>query len=159
MEPLSNNIQLFSPSSSASNAYNNRLTITVASIEEHEPLLHKIASSFGLIDSETIDLVQQAYSYSKAYCADSQNDTSLKIRLSKFMVHQCIFKISSRLFSQNADAGKTGVTDMPLSFRSVFILHHIIGFDEYEIAEILNTNLLQVKQRLSKALLFINNQC
>ncbi|TKK66692.1 hypothetical protein FC093_16795 [Ilyomonas limi] len=158
MEPLSNTIQLFSLPGLAPKAYNNHVTETAAGIKEYEPLLYKIASSFGFIDNETMDLVQQVCSCFNVYCTNPQNGTSLKIRLSKFMVHQCIFKISSQLFSQNVDAEKLSATDMPLSFRSVFILHHIIGFDEYEIAEILNTNLLQVKHRLSKALLFINNQ-
>ena len=46
---------------------------------------------------------------------------------------------------------------MPLSAYAVFMLHNNIGFTEYEIASILNINALQVKQRLNKALLFINH--
>lgn len=155
METHSNNIQLFSFSNSSPESCNNDLTITEAGIKEYESLLYKIATNFGFSDSKAMDIVQQVCScFIKPY-ADRQNDTSLKIRLSKVMVHKCIFELSSQLFSQNRDAEKTRVTGMPLSSHAVFILHDIIGFDECEVAEMLNINLHQVKQRHNKALLFI----
>jgi hypothetical protein len=172
MESLSNDIQLFTPLAPNRETYNICLTIAEAENKEvYEALLYKIAISFGFNDCETMDLVQEVGSCSNTYCADRPNSGSLKIWLSKLMVHKCIFKISSQLFSQNSNAEKinhlpTGggsghknsqTTDIPLSLRSVSILSDIIGFDEIEIAEILNTTPLQVKQRLNKVSLFINN--
>ncbi len=94
---------------------------------------------------------------------------SLRIWLTKLLVHKCIFKISSELFSQGnssktlghyygyGDSHKLNQKHMPLSFRAVFILKNIVGFDENEIAEILNTTPLSVKQRLNKARAYVNN--
>jgi hypothetical protein len=157
MIPLSDNIQEPALPDSTLISFDSEITISGNKTQDYQPLLYNIAAGFGFMDSETMDLVQQVCSSINAYCADLQDDTSLKIRLSKQMVHKCIFKISSQLFSQNMNTEKIAVKDMPLSCRSVFILHDIIGFDECEIAEMLNTDLLQVKKRLNKALLFINN--
>lgn len=40
---------------------------------------------------------------------------------------------------------------MPLSFRTVYILKNTIGFNENEIAEILNITSIKVKERFQKA--------
>src|SRR5690242_2190678 len=98
MEPLSSNNQLFTPPAAILETSNIGFTITrTETKEEFEPLLYKIAISFGFIDSETMDLVQQVCSCYNTYCADQPNGASLKICLSKLMVHKCIFKISSQL--------------------------------------------------------------
>jgi len=155
MEPSSIDIQL-SPLPN-SKAYNSGLTITGAGTKEYESLLYKIATSFGCSDCEALDLIQQVCTCSAICSADWCNDTSLKIRLSKGIVHKCIFKLSSQWCSQYVEAKTVCVTDMPLSFHVVYILHDIIGFDENEVAELLNTNLHLVRQRLNKAFLFIKN--
>jgi DNA-directed RNA polymerase specialized sigma24 family protein len=136
-----------------------------------EPLLYKIARSFGLSNSESQDLIQQVYSYALKDYLTNENHHPLRIRLVKMVVHKCIFIISSRLFNQfdsctgknnaeslsyyyaylSAQRSKSG--DMPLSFRVVFILKNM-GFNENEIAAILNTTTIKVKERFGKALAY-----
>ena len=139
------------------------------SIEKYEPLLYQTAISFGFNDNELNDLVQQVCSHGSRSYTHQRNFFSLRIWLTKLLVHKCIFKISSELFSQGnssktlghyygyGDSHKLNQKHMPLSFRAVFILKNIVGFDENEIAEILNTTPLSVKQRLNKARAYVNN--
>src|SRR5436305_13162387 len=130
MKPRPNDIQLFSLPASAPEVCNDDLATTGAEIKEYESILYKIAISFGFSNSETMNIVQQVCSCFDVHYADQQDGACLKIRLSKSMVHQCIFKLSSQLFSQSTDAEKLRVTDMPLSIHSAFIFHDIIGFNE-----------------------------
>lgn len=141
-------------------------TFENSSSKEFEPLLYKIATSFGFSNRESDDLLTQVNVYPKSFCA-AYESFDLRIALSKIMVYKCIFKISSRLFSQNISfrimphmfgyyAGFKDYRDsdlryMPLSFRTVYILKNTIGFNENEIAEILNITSIKVKERFQKA--------
>jgi DNA-directed RNA polymerase specialized sigma24 family protein len=141
-------------------------------VREHEALLYKIAISLGYFDNDVSDLVYQVCSYATRHYADKENRLSLRVWLSKMMVHKCIYGISSKLFSQGYDLSakpvfnqhysgysfrqEAAALNMPLSFRAVYALHQLLRFDEIEIAAILNIDVVSVKKRLNKALLFIN---
>ncbi len=140
--------------------------------KKYEPLLYKIGINFGFSDGETIALVEQVESHRNSFCTDSYT-FGLKIWLSKIMVRQCIFKISGILFSQNTtfeikprvlgyhssnqESTHSCIQNMPLSLRTVYILKSAIGFDEIEIAEILNVSSFKIKDRFQEAKFFLNN--
>lgn len=141
-------------------------------IKKYEPLLYKIGINFGFSDSETIALVEQVDFHRNSFCTDRYT-FGLKIWLSKIMVRKCIFKISRILFSQNIsfevrprvlayhscnqESTHSCIQHMPLSLRTVYILKSVIGFDEIEIAEILNVSSFKIKDRFQEAKFFLNN--
>ena len=117
----------------------------------YEPLLNKIANSFGFYNKEASSLVQKVYADVKSNTVEQE----LRMSLAKEIVYKCIFTISSRLFSQNTPGEITfQLSNMPLGSRAVFILHNHIGFSETEISELLNIPPLRVRERLNKAILF-----
>lgn len=136
-------------------------------VKSYDSLLHQIAENFGFRGNEAAELVKQA-------CRQIRNDNSMqsltgtKMQLSKAMVHLCVFKLSCKMFSQKeqvihrfADVIsanphlETMLLKMPLSYRVVYILFQVIGFTKKEIAEMLNSNLVQVTERLEKAMRII----
>jgi DNA-directed RNA polymerase specialized sigma24 family protein len=139
-------------------------------VNEYQTLLHRIAYHFEYSDIEATDLITQINAQAVAHYSRQEGGISLKLWLSKMMVHKCIHSISSRMFSQQSlpknyisDGYNTssksnyqsGLKSMPLSFRAVYILHDILKFNEVEIARILNTDIINVKARRSKAYAFI----
>jgi hypothetical protein len=140
---------------------------------KYQSLLFQIANHFGFSEKEAFKLIEEVYSYSQRLYNDEKNQLPLRILLSKVMVHKCIFKISCRMFSENIFTGITGSSSfycnrnafeacekgMPLSYLTVYILSSILGFSEREIAGILNTTTLQVRERLTKAqTMTVNNR-
>ena len=137
----------------------------------YRPLLYKIAFQFGLDAGEASKLVKKAYSSSGIYKTKPEGFASFRVLLSKALVRACIFKISVDLCSKTGMAPDPyavkdrsawehdrRLEDMPLSCRAVHILYEAAGFTEKEIAEILNSTPLIVKERLVKARAFISHR-
>jgi hypothetical protein len=132
---------------------------------KYQSLLFQIGKHFGFSEKEAFKLIEEVYSYSQRLYNDEKNQLPLRILLSKLMVHKCIFKISCRMFSENTSTRITAWPSfysnknafeacekaMPVSYLTVYILSSILGFSEREIAGILNTTTLQVRERLTKA--------
>jgi hypothetical protein len=155
-------------------AGNNEVILTALEVKRYELLLLKIAESFGFKETESKYMVQQVYSSAIACYTCWEHSLPLKVWLSKSMVRKCIFKISSELFESiginsrdnNLGSLKTyfnytntneiSLQKMPLDLRAVYLLCHTIQFTDIEVAEILNTTVQNIKQRLHKALLFMS---
>ncbi|HEY9363494.1 MAG TPA: sigma factor [Chitinophagaceae bacterium] len=174
MEPIVNNSILFNFSPAALKGRKDNIELVEVKVKKYRQLLYEIARSFGFDEKESQELVQQSCLYASRHIEEEANHFSFRIWLSKILVYKCIFKISSELFSQaGTDTEENAfcslgysrykssrgfnVQTMPLSLRAVFILNNI-GFNESEMAEILNTTLLKVKERLSKANAFLNKK-
>jgi hypothetical protein len=136
--------------SSALKADNNDAS-TEQKFRQHDMLLYKIAAGFDLDSSERYDLVEEVHSYATRHASVHEGLLPTKVWLAKLMVHKCVFTISSRLFQQP----ETSTKQMPLSFRTAYLLNNLVGFNEAEIAAILNTTPLKIKERLCKAFLFL----
>jgi hypothetical protein len=137
--------------------------------EKYKLLLHSIATSLGLGEKESQELVEYVCLIGKKNYTYQKENYTLKIWLSKILVHNCIFRISSSMFSQNANTANSFQTanhhfmaspfsKIPISFGTAYVLFHSIGFNESEVAQILNISLMQVKERLAKAMIIIKNQ-
>lgn len=175
MEPNPNDIQSLIAPITTPKLRRKEVEPAESKIKKYEPLLNKITISFGIKNSEAKGLVEEVCSYANRHFVDRENCLSLRIWLAKSLVHKCIFRISCKLFSQKKDVERepralgyysyhkssreSGWQDMPLSFRVVFILQNIMGFKEKEIAEILNTTPIKIRERFSKAKAFIDNHC
>lgn len=129
---------------------------------EYKPLLYNMSVSLGLAQKESHDLVEYVCSVGcKNYNYQNKNFT-LKIWLSKILVRNCVFKISSVMFSQNENNLQTPLipfymSKIPFSFRVVYILFQSFQFAETEVAQVLNITQMQVRERLSKAMVIIKS--
>lgn len=121
--------------------------------------LEKIGISLGFTETESSRLAQQVIADAIKGNFYGNDQLSLRIWLSKMMVRNCLFTISNLLFSNtNIDSKNEFLTgkSIPLGIQTVFTLYNTIGFNENEIAEILNITVMQVKHRLNKALASIH---
>jgi hypothetical protein len=136
---------------------------------KYESLLYRIANSLGFDDKQAIQMIEETYLKSAQFNAvvDRNED---RIGLTKILVRQCVFKIGSMMFSKTGTMesfdgyinsldciipSKTG--KVPLSLQTVYILFHVIGFNEKEIAHILNANTIQIRERLARVTQIIND--
>jgi DNA-directed RNA polymerase specialized sigma24 family protein len=136
--------------------------------KKYKVLLHSIAINLGLNEKESEDLAEHVCLIGGKHFPYQKENFTLRIWLSKILVHDCIFKISSSLFSQNVNAANFFQTNsylnspaefkIPISFRTVYILVNSIGFTEPEVAQMLNITPMQVRERLAKAMAIIKSQ-
>jgi RNA polymerase sigma-70 factor (ECF subfamily) len=137
--------------------------------EKYRIFLYSIAANLGLSEKESKELAEYVCLIGERDFADQKEGITLKIMLAKILVHNCIFKISSSLFSQNANTADSfqtvdnyliapSLSKVPISFRIVYILFHSTGFTESEVAQILNITPIQVRERLAKAKTIIQSQ-
>jgi len=133
-------------------------------VKKYKTLLYSIATNLGLNEKESKELAEYVCVVGERNFAYQKEGFTLKTWLSKILVHNCIFTISSCLFSQNSSLQTTNndliapLSKVPISFGTVYILFHSIGFTESEIAQILNITPMQVKERLAKAMMIIKSQ-
>lgn len=129
--------------------------------KKYKALLYSIAIHLGLDDKESEEITENICLAGERDHARQKKSYTMKLWLSKMLVHHCIFRISSRLFSENRNAidhlNTSPVLKIPISYRIVYILIHIAGFTEMEAAQILNCTRMQVSERLAKALLAVKS--
>jgi hypothetical protein len=125
---------------------------TERKIRPYDSLLYKIAAEFGFDSSDRQELVEEVHSFASRHPEGQEELLPKKIWLAKLIVHKCVFKISSQMFQQP----ETCTKQMPLSFRTAYLLNNLVGFNEEEIAVILNTTPINIKQRLHRAILFVH---
>ena|SRR5687767_1379465 len=169
MRTLANRTNIFS--AAHLNVMNEDAGTAEVRIQKHENLLTQIVSGLGFNKIESREILSEVCMQVKKQYGSYSGTLPFKVWISKILVRKCIFKISVVFFSglENAQLhpqtfesypiGKsifeTRHEPIPLSFWIVYLLHNYIGFTEREIAEILNTNPLSVRERLKKALQFI----
>lgn len=133
-------------------------------LKEHEPLLRRVIHIFGFNESECNGMLERKYQkIENTFYPDA------KMELLKQIVHECIFKVSCRMFIQKEASSivtahafgncslSPGLLRSPLSLGTVYVLFHVIGLSEKEIAHALNIDLFQVKDRLARAVLKIRH--
>jgi hypothetical protein len=136
-----------------------------AGIRKHQNLLLRILSAFDFDKTESGRILNELSLHAKTYNEHSET-VPFKLWISKVLVRKCVSRISQDLFSGLLNAHSTASVFesysnsnrwkyMPLSFWVVHLLHDHVGFTETEIAEILNTSPVIVKERLNKALRFL----
>ncbi len=156
-----------------SNIHQNKLVvpITIAALKNdlmineqprnYKALLYSIAVNLGFNEKESWTLIENVCLIGERNYARQKKSVTMKVWLSKMLVHHCIFRISSRLFSQSRNEtdhlNTSPFLKIPISYRIVYILIHIAGFTEPEAAQILNCTRTQVSERFAKALLALKN--
>ena len=110
--------------------------------------LFNIAQSFGFSEAESNALLEKVYARQGKDFVRTDKGT-----LSKLMIRECIFQVSSRLFDQTEirSLGRwaaTHISHMPLSVQIIYVLTHRLGFSEVEAGEILNMPVWRVREKV-----------
>jgi RNA polymerase sigma-70 factor (ECF subfamily) len=150
-------------------------------IRRYNALLYKIARSYNFDHEEAKDLLQESHIAAYQNLKKFESRSSYKTWIAKIMVNKCLYKLSygsskyevSHLVadenSQPMFSSKKQTTEgevlnkelsyilekslenIPVHFRTVFLLREVEGLSVAETAEMLNLTPVNVKVRLSRA--------
>lgn len=149
-------------------------------IRRYNSILYKVARSFGFDQEEAKDLLQETHIAAYQNLKKFESRSAYKTWITKIMVNKCLYKRSygsSRyerthqiidensqpMFSSNKQNTETDVLNkelshileksleqIPVHYRTVFILREVEGFSVAETAEMLNLTTVNVKVRLNR---------
>jgi RNA polymerase sigma-70 factor (ECF subfamily) len=151
-------------------------------IRRYNPLLYKIARSYGLAHHDSEDVMQETHFAAYTKLHTFRGEAAYKTWLTRILLHQCYHKqhvgfgkyeqANHDLLTGNAplmqdpvkqntertvinkELGKVlekSLQQLPLPYRSVFVLREIEDFSVAETAELLQITPTNVKVRLNRA--------
>jgi RNA polymerase sigma factor (sigma-70 family) len=159
-------------------------------IRRHNPVLYKIARSYGFNHHDAEDLMQDSHVAAYQHLKQFAGKASYKTWISKIMIHKCLYKInhghsgkerpaSDIIYehesvmqgsNKNPTPEQTSINkeftsvlehalqQLPLNYRSVFVLREMEGFSVSETAEMLNISGVNVKVRCNRAKTMLQKQ-
>ena len=141
--------------------------------------LYKLARVHGFNHQDSEDLMQETHIAAFQNLSSFQFRSSYKTWISKIMIHKCLYKIKygynskelNELINENAHPMQTSdssaeklvamselnrilencIQELPVHYRSVFVLREIEGYSVAETADLLSLTDVNVKVRLSRA--------
>ena len=152
-------------------------------IRRYNPVLYKIARSYGFNHQDAEDLMQDTHVIAYTELRKFQQRASYKTWISRIMMNKCLYKLkygyfkneipSEQLQESNlqpihmkANENQTeavvmnreltivlekSLQNIPLMYRTVFVLREIEGFSVAETAELMNITPINVKVRVNRA--------
>jgi len=145
---------------------NNRALSNKDSWLRHQPVLLQITSGFGFNETHSSKLLQEVKAM-VALDAYHKEELPLRLWLVKKVVQKCVFLVSSDMFQckiNNIDHGLAledrpylrsfmlhQTRQVPLPVWTTYLLVDIIGFNELEVAGILNSHPFKIREQLSMA--------
>jgi RNA polymerase sigma-70 factor (ECF subfamily) len=149
-------------------------------IRRYNPVLYKIAKSYGFNHQDAEDLMQDTHVAAYLAINGFEGRSSYKTWLSRIMVNKCIYKLKYGYFKNEIASEFSQTTHqpmyakenqpeekllnrelalilerslqtIPLHYRTVFVLRELEGFSVAETAELLQLTPVNVKVRLNRA--------
>jgi RNA polymerase sigma factor (sigma-70 family) len=152
-------------------------------IRRYNPVLYKIARSYGFNHQDAEDLMQNTHVTAYMELAKFEGRASYKTWISKIMINKCLYKLKYGYYKKevcgeqfpnsnqlpmhakgnenqtetdllNRELTKVlekSLQNIPVIYRSVFVLREIEGFSVAEAADLLNITPINVKVRLNRA--------
>lgn len=152
-------------------------------IRRYNPVLYKIARSYGFNHHDAEDLMQDTHVAAYQHLHQFEGKASYKTWVSKIMIHKCLYKLNhgqgrreqpgsdiiyederlmmapdknptpeqSSLNKEFAAILEQALRQLPLPYRSVFLLRQVEGFSVAETSEMLNISQVNVKVRFNRA--------
>ncbi|RYZ17488.1 MAG: sigma-70 family RNA polymerase sigma factor, partial [Chitinophagaceae bacterium] len=144
-------------------------------IRRYNPLLYKIARTYGFGHEDTEDLMQETQVAAYTGLRGFRGAASYKTWLTRIHLNQCYHRLQEQQKrtqvvatadvpeGPSADAGgeiarreltrflEQSLQSLPLIYRSVFVLREVEGFSVAESAQLLGITPVNVKVRLSRA--------
>ena len=169
---------------------NGEIALFEVLVRRYNPVLYKIARSFGFNHQDTEDLVQETHVTAYTDLKNFEHRATYKTWISKIIIHKCVHTLKSGYFKHeklhediidenlepvpstkdsqgtestiiNRELSKvleSSLQYLPVSYRTVFILREIEGFNVAETAELLNISSINVKVRLNRAKVMLRQQ-
>ena len=159
-------------------------------IRRYNPLLYKIARTYGLNHHDAEDMMQEAHFTAYTQLTSFRQEASYKTWLTKILLHKCFHKVNygngkyeesdNDIINDNAtfmhasnnkqDTERVimnkelaaileqSLQQLPMPYRSVFVLREMEGFSVAETAELLGITATNVKVRLNRAKAMLQKQ-
>jgi hypothetical protein len=131
-------------------------------LSHYKMLLKRLVESFGCGSAESEEIVEEVWHQRIEEPFFLTNVK--KMNLARDIVRCCVVRQGRRVFNQSGRSATDGedisflglsasarLQKMPLTFKVVYLLVDIGGFNTNEIATILNITAVQVNERLGKA--------
>jgi RNA polymerase sigma factor (sigma-70 family) len=161
-----------------------------ALIRRYNPLLYKIARSYGFNHHDAEDLMQESHVAAFLYLETFRKEATYKTWLTRIYLNRCHRKLNDGYLQHeelsddfftpqtvsmptsaereepankliNKELGRVlekSLQQIPLAYRSVFVLREIEGFSVAETAELLGITQVNVKVRLNRAKAMLQKQ-
>jgi RNA polymerase sigma factor (sigma-70 family) len=159
-------------------------------IRRYNPLLYKIARSYGLGHHDAEDAMQETHCAAYLQLKSFRHEASYKTWITRIILNKCHHRVNygngkyehsdNELITENAqtmhasgtkdDTEKviinrelatvleTSLQQLPIPYRSVFVLREMEGFPVAETATLLNITPTNVKVRLNRAKAMLQKQ-
>lgn len=159
-------------------------------IRRYNPLLYKIARSYGFLHHDAEDLLQETHYTAFLYLDSFRGEASYKTWLTKIHLSRCYHKMNSGhnkhetaaensmdnsapylpasdesrqteksvLNRELANVLEKSLQQLPVPYRTVFLLREAEGFSVAETAELLGITPVNVKVRLNRAKAMLQKQ-
>jgi RNA polymerase sigma factor (sigma-70 family) len=155
-------------------------------IRRYNPLLYKLARSYGFNHADAEDLMQETHFAAYSQLARFRREASYKTWISRIHLNNCYHKMNNGYHkhfvaadnsttpvdaSVSHDDPETRLASRELSriieesldaipsiYRTVFVMREIEGFSTVETAGLLNITEVNVKVRLNRAKALLQNQ-
>jgi RNA polymerase sigma factor (sigma-70 family) len=169
---------------------NGNLELFEVLIRRYNPVLYKIARSYGFNHQDAEDLMQDTHVAAYTQLSKFEHRASYKTWISRIMINRCLYKLKYGYFknevpseqipesnslpmyvkgneSQTEDlilnreltkALEESLQNIPVNYRTVFVLREMEGFSVAETAELLNITPINVKVRLNRAKALLQNE-
>lgn len=152
-------------------------------IRRYNPVLYKIARSYGFNHQDAEDLMQDTHVTAFQQMSQFQHRAAYKTWLSKIMVNKCLYKLKYGYYCHEhpesekinkevtpafafqserttekavmnrelSKALEASLQQLPVAYRSVFVLREVEGFNVADTAALLDISPVNVKVRLNRA--------
>jgi RNA polymerase sigma-70 factor (ECF subfamily) len=152
-------------------------------IRRYNPVLYKIGRMYGFNHHDAQDLIQDTHVSAYMQLKSFEGRSSYKTWMSRIMIHKCLYKLkygyfkneipSESLPESNPEIMQTernmlnrelstvlekSLENIPVIYRSVFVLREVEGFSIAETAELMNITQVNVKVRLNRAKVLLQKQ-
>ena len=180
MQPLLENIAINSDQTIIEKVLAGDNTLFEILIRRHNPVLYKIARGYGFNHQDAEDIMQDVHVTAFTNLPKFENRASYKTWISRIAVNRCLYKLKYGYHKnempveqvsepvQTSGSGNSqpeekminrelamvlenSLQRLPLLYRTVFILREMEGFSVAETAELLGITPVNVKVRLKRA--------
>jgi RNA polymerase sigma factor (sigma-70 family) len=183
MQNLVDNIQVSTDDVLIEKILNGETSLFEILIRRYNPVLYRIARSYGFNHQDAEDLMQDTHVIAYTQLSRFEGRASYKTWISRIMINKCLYKLKYGYFKnefpselvhelnnesmpEKAKENQTeeallnrelsivlekSIQNIPVMYRTVFVLREVEGFSTAETAELLNITTTNVKVRLNRA--------
>jgi RNA polymerase sigma factor (sigma-70 family) len=157
-------------------------------IRRYNPLLYKLARTYGLNHQDAEDMMQEAHLSAYLQLRSFRADAAYKTWLSRILLHKCYHRTgygsgkyetvagelitdnSNTMYGSRSDAERSVINrelaavleqslqGLPVIYRAVFVLREMEGFSVAETADLLAITTTNVKVRLNRSKALLQKQ-